>query len=263
MGVMVIAEPGGTGEGDYETMLRLLQTAKECGADVWKPQFTTNADRHLERRSAHLTANEKYVFYAKYDRAYHWLQWPAAWHRDFAYRCGQLGMRYACSVCLPEDVSIVAPWVNYVKVASFEAHDQEMLTAVKRINTVVIVSYGMGADASALVDLPLHCVSSYPAPINAMNLRVLRENGSYAGLSDHSRCLIAGAVAVACGAGIVETHYRLDDCDPTNPDYAVAFTPAEFTQYIKNIRDAEVMLGDGVKRVQPCELAMLKYKVSA
>jgi N,N'-diacetyllegionaminate synthase len=103
----------------------------------------------------------------------------------------------------------------------------------------------------------LHCVSAYPAPISEMNLRAVGR-----GLSDHSRNLLTGAVAVGAGARIIETHYRLDTCHPTNPDYAVAFTPAEFTQYVKNIRDAEAMMGDGVKKRQPCEEWAVPYRVT-
>lgn len=271
MSVLVIAEPGCTAEGDYDTMLRLLQTAKDSGADVWKPQFTTNAARHLERRSAWLSAEERDAFYAKYEAAYHWLQWPAEWHRDFASRCRQLGMKYACSVCLPEDVPVVAPFVEYMKISSFEQNDDAVCFASidGQGSYRTIVSFGMSTDEDTARPgaARLHCVSSYPAPIEAMNLSVLRpefrEMWFFSGLSDHSRHLLTGAVAVGAGAEIIETHYRLDDCDPENPDYAVAFSPAEFTQYVRNIRDAEAMMGDGIKRIQECEKPMLRYKVTA
>ncbi len=68
---------------------------------------------------------------------------------------------------------------------------------------------------------------------------------------------------MAYGAKIVEAHYRLDACDPLNPDYPVAFSPFEFTQYIAYIRDAEAMRGDGRKTIQPSEEPMLRYKVGA
>jgi sialic acid synthase SpsE len=52
---LVIAEPGGTAKGDYATMVRLLETAHVCGADVFKPQFTVDAERHLARRTQRLS----------------------------------------------------------------------------------------------------------------------------------------------------------------------------------------------------------------
>lgn len=270
MSVLVIAEPGGTGEGDYEKMVRLLETAKACGADCFKPQFTVDAERHLERRARRLSEDEEAAFRARYARSYHWLQWPAAWHADFRDRCHELGMQYACSVCLPKDVAVAAPFVDYLKIASFEASDSAIVKACRQSGKPWIVSTGMSENGDVLKWLGatymLHCVSAYPAPLEALNLSVLQEQwlegaSDFNGLSDHSKHVLTGAVAVACGAVAIEAHYRLDDCDPENPDYAVSFDPWAFGTYIQNIRDAERMLGDGVKRLQPCEVEMARYQV--
>jgi len=261
---LVIAEPGCTAEGDKNNMLRLLETAKACGADVWKPQWTSDPASMCERR--HI--GRDHAQRGHYERAYGWLAFPVEWHQEFRTRCVELGMQYACSVYLPQDVATVEPFVDYHKVSSFEATDGEMIAAHRALTRQgnLIVSMGMVDDIDDLqndwrglrADY-LHCVSAYPAPLSAMNLAVIDDLVD--GLSDHSGCLVTGAVAVALGAEIIETHYRLDDCNPDNPDYAVAFSPAEFTQYIKNIRDAELMLGDGIKRRQPCEEWAVPYRV--
>lgn len=264
----VIAEPGGTAEGDFDAMCELIRVASECGADVWKPQWVSSAERHLQRRTARLTPEETAQFRAKYAKPYSWLQWPFEWHREFIDRCHAVGMRYAVSVCLPEDVPSLVD-ADYLKVSSFEATDCRMMEAVKdigRSGPTFIVSCGMGADAYEwyLVNrrvLRLHCVSAYPAPLEQLDLKRLCR--VFSGFSDHTKDTRTGMVAVAAGARVIEAHYRLDDCDPKNPDYAVAFSPAEFAQYIRNIRDAELMLGDGMKRIQPCEEPMLKYKVGS
>ena len=91
-----------------------------------------------------------------------------------------------------------------------------------------------------------------------MNLAALKQCD---GLSDHSRHRWMGALAVAAGAEIIEAHLRLDDTDPENPDFATAFTPAEFADYVRNIRFAEAALGDGQKRLQDCERPMAEYRV--
>ncbi len=287
---LVIAEPGCTGEGHFDAMLHLLEVARASGADVWKPQWVSSAARHLERRSARLNPDEKAAFYQKYERPYSWLQWPAEWHQTFQSRCHELGMQYACSVCLPEDVAIVAPFVDYLKISSFEAQDVDLVreallamygndrddSGVYVAN--VIVSTGMSneiTDWRIWEDgrcreprFVLHCVSAYPAPLDQMNLGVISGNGrhfgesSFSGLSDHSRNLVTGAVAVGAGATVIEAHYRLTECDLDNPDYVVSFTPEEFTEYIANIRQAELMMGNGIKQIQPCEREMARYQVS-
>jgi sialic acid synthase SpsE len=261
---LVIAEPGCTHEGSKDTLLELLHTAKACGADVWKPQWTSDPVQMCERR--HIGPDHPKRDY--YLRAYSWLSWPVEWHAEFKAICVRVGLKYACTVFLPSDVKTVAPYVDYLKIASFELNDISMHEACALAGKSVIASYGMcdpgavSVDAWCCPDYRLHCVSAYPSPLGAMNILAIDRSYGFDGLSDHSRHLLAGALAVACGAEVVETHYRLDSCDPNNPDYAVAFPPAEFTQYIQNIRDAEIMLGSGVKQIQECERAMLPYRVT-
>lgn len=262
---LVIAEPGGTAEGDYGAMVRLLETAHACGADVWKPQWVSSAEAHLQRRTRNLPLADRLAFYDRYATAYKWLQFPIAWHRDFADRCHDLGMEYAVSVCLPLDVWMIESYVDRYKISSFEHKDDALVRTARATGKPVYVSAGMceGNDPHDMWGSDwLHCVSSYPAPLEQANLSAIQRN-SFGGYSDHTRHVIAGSQAVAYGAKIVEAHYRLDDCHPLNPDYAVAFSPAEFMQYIGYIRDAERMRGDGRKVVQPCEAAMLRYKVKA
>jgi sialic acid synthase SpsE len=259
---LVIAEPGCTAEGDYDTMVRLLYAAKDADCDVWKPQWTSNPERMCERR--HIGPDHPKREY--YLNAYSWLNWPVEWHADFSTRCKALGMKYACTVFLPEDAEVVAQHAEYVKVSSFEAGDEGLLESVGDAAVLhggfVLVSTGMGreyAESEYPWFFELHCVSAYPAPIDVMNLAVLPK---YSGLSDHSRELDMGMMAVCAGAQIIETHYRLYDCNPENPDYPVAFDPGELAMYVGKIRKAERALGSGVKQVQDCEREMVPYKVT-
>jgi sialic acid synthase SpsE len=61
---------------------------------------------------------------------------------------------------------------------------------------------------------------------------------------------------------MLEVHFRLDDTSPDCPDYPVALSPAELTEYIRLARLAHTMRGDGVKRPQPSELANMKHRVT-
>lgn len=269
---LVIAEPGCTHEGEYALIVKLIHAAADAGADVFKPQWVSDPVQMCERR--HIGPGHPKRAY--YERAYGWLAFPLEWHLDFKAICTQRGMRYGCTAFLPQDVPPLRMVVDYLKISSFECGDSALRDAWHGVNRVrlplkapfLIVSAGMAGDPMP-ADYVLHCVSAYPAPLEAMNLRVLHPSGSifqrrklFGGLSDHSRHLLTGAVAVACGASIVETHFRLHECDPKNPDYAVAFNPDEFRQYVRNIRDAELMLGDGIKRLQDCEHDMLPYRVN-
>ena len=257
---LVIAEPGCTHQGDLSTMLRLIDTAAECGADVFKNQWTSDAELMAKRRNA-----------ADYLPYYRWLQYPVEWHATCAERCKSRGLEYACSIYLPGDAAIVAPYVSILKISAFEQDDRELSKAARATKKRVLCSNGGDERKSPRWMEWLHCVSAYPAPLESMNLSVLRkldgreyeEYEMYSGLSDHSRHVLTGAVAVGAGASIIEAHFRLEDTDPKNPDYRVAFNPREFSEYIRNIRTAETLMGSGEKKIQDCEREMLRYRVTA
>lgn len=285
MKTLLIAEPGGTHDGRFMNMLRLIDVAAECGASVYKSQWVSHAQTMCDRRHA-----------PEYLESYLKLQYPLGWHAELRVYAKARGLQYACTAYIPGDPTLLAPCVDYLKLSSFEACDaglyREALLAkpttipldhghiMSGVHVApVIVSAGMQDDGrreyriwerkqSYAPMAVLHCVSSYPAPLSSLNLSLCSGNGQYdgeprfGGFSDHSHDVRVGAWAVAAGATILETHFRLDDCDPANKDYAVAFTPTEFKTYCQNVRDCEAALGDGVKCVQPAEEHMLRYRVT-
>lgn len=251
----VVAEAGCVHEGSLETMLRLIEAAHAAGCDAFKNQYLGNPEEVRRRRKSD---------YASYD----WLNYPLEWHVICRERCNSLGMQYGCSTNLAEDLAKVAPYVQFHKRPSFENNDMEWLAAAKESGQLFMVSAGM-LEREGLLRLIeqvdeegdiLHCTSSYPAPIDSLNLRAIQYYG-LDGFSDHSRNLRAGAAAVGVGARIVEAHLRLEDTDERNPDHAVAFTPEQFECYVWHLREAEAMLGDGVKRIHESEAPMLRYRI--
>lgn len=253
----VIAEAGCVHEGSLETMLRLIDAAAAAGVNAYKNQWISKPDEVRRRRRSD---------YASYD----WLNYPLEWHAICRAKCNELGMEYGCSTNLAADLEAVSPYVQFHKRPSFENNDTEWLSAAKQSGQRFMVSAGMLDHEGLLalieqVDLwggILHCTSSYPAPIRSLNLGVI-DAYSLDGLSDHSLHFWAGATAVSLGASIVEAHLSLPDTPDDNPDTDVAFEPDEFAEYVRNIREAEAMLGNGRKQIQDAEQPMLRYKVGA
>jgi len=188
---------------------------------------------------------------------------------------------------LPADVAALAPYVDLFKLPSFEALARDMLDAHEDQGGHLIISTGMldaeqvawldrwrkgGNNTRRRVDL-LHACSSYPAPLEDMNLRVL-EQPWCDGLSDHSRRVLTGAFAAKLGARVIETHMRLTDCNTSNLDCETAFEPVDFACYVQGIRNAHLlaeadwtggaqpMLGDGLKRPMLSEAEMAQYRVT-
>ena len=247
----VIAEAASAHDGSLDQALRMIGIAKGAGADAVKFQ-TFHADVLAQQRRA----PEYLPIYRKYAM-------PISWLPALANAGELLGIEFMTTVFHTAYLPVVAPFVKRWKVASFEAGDGEFLDAILAYRQPVIVSNARDGRISARFDARcnvLHCVAAYPAPVDEMNLAVIREPWC-AGLSDHSRHVMTGALAVAAGAKIVEVHFRAADTDPANPDYAVSLSPDELTQYIGNIRLAEAAMGSGVKAMQPSEQPWARYAV--
>jgi N,N'-diacetyllegionaminate synthase len=103
----------------------------------------------------------------------------------------------------------------------------------------------------------LHCVSSYPAPDNDLNLKAIETlRASFkcpVGYSDHSNGIVAPIVAVSLGATVIEKHLTMDRSLP-GPDHAASLEPNEFKDMVKSIRRCENILGDGIKKPMPSEI---------
>ncbi len=256
-GVLIIAEPGGIHEGKLARMLTMIDVAKEAGADVIKFGWVSDPARMCKRRGM------------GEDPMLH-IAFPAAWHVELWEHCKQAGIEYACTTFLTVDLLIVAIFVNRFKVSSFEAGDHAFVRAHEPYGKPIMVSTGMqnGDDLQWLLRRRkrnpniqlLHCASAYPAPVDALNLAAIRKHG-LDGFSDHSGQIVTGGLAVAAGARIVETHFKLDDCDHGNPDFPHSLWPVELREYVAGVRWAERAMGDGVKKCQPSEEAMKRYRV--
>ena len=242
----VIGEAGACGDADLTKMLAQIDACAKSGVDAVKFQWTSDATAMGNRRGR-ATADGYDLIYRRY------VMWDDDWHQHLHDRCVDLGVDYLCTVYLPKDVRVVAPYVSHFKVSSFEAKDTDLHYAVLdqcRDGKRMMMSLGMCSDLEidmlrcSLADVEcidyLHCISAYPTPFSAMNLSSIHRN-RLDGYSDHTfpQLTITGALAVAAGARIIEAHMRLDTTDPLNPDAPHAMTPAQLTDYVQRIRMAE------------------------
>lgn len=275
----VIMEVAGTHGGDLKKAAILVGLAADIGADAVKFQWLSSPERLVERRRA-----------PEYLEAYRTIAFPREWFAVLDDWCRRARVEFMCTAYLPEDVAVVAQYVQRFKVSSFESQDAHFVGLhAEWPEKPLILSAGMGSDVSESVrfyhqlaerawyrargDLAyhpwekirvLHCVSAYPCPDNQAALARIRQEDcrwNFAGYSDHTRHPWAGALAVAAGARVVEFHARLYDTGPENADFVVSRTPAEAREYVANIRAAEALLGDGGRGAMPAEEPMLRYRV--
>lgn len=276
MRTTIVAEIGTTWRRDLGRALGLIDACAECGVDVVKAQYVSDPERLARRRDA-----------GEYLTSYYDLKWNEAWHAQFAERCRSRGVQYACTVYLPEDVDVVAPFTSHFKVAAFEAGADDLLVAyvnaMRGNEKKLVVSLGLGTNAEDATmrlytrtgnpndDDPfvderivfLRCVSAYPTPIDDLHLAQL---ATLDGLSDHTAAadpdsLSVGALAVAAGARWVERHVCLDDTPANHPDRVVSLLPWQLVDYVARVRVAERARGDAnATGPAPSEVSMLRYR---
>lgn len=159
---------------------------------------------------------------------------------------------------------------DYLKIPSGEITNLPMLRRIAASGTPVIMSTGMcdideiGKALKILYanglkpdDVTLlHCNTEYPTPMRDVNLRAMqtlgREFGVKVGYSDHTKGIEVPVAAVALDARVIEKHFTLDKSLP-GPDHVASLDPVELTAMVSAIRNIEVALGDGVKRVTDSE----------
>lgn len=157
--------------------------------------------------------------------------------------------------------------VEGFKIGSGDLTNLPFLRKIDMYGLPVLLSTGMSnlkevkeavecfVDSSVTI---LHCTSNYPAAsedINLLAINTLSENFNLpVGYSDHSLGYDVGICAVAMGARVIEKHFTLDRNLP-GPDHKASLNPIEFKNFVDHIRNAEVFLGDGIKRAMPSELS--------
>jgi N,N'-diacetyllegionaminate synthase len=158
----------------------------------------------------------------------------------------------------------------YHKVPSGEITNLPFLREIGRYGRPVILSTGMASmgeiknaiTAMEREGLPrnqitvLHCTTEYPTPMGEVNLRAMQSMhsafGTAVGYSDHTKGVEVAIAAVAMGASVIEKHFTLDRTLP-GPDHQASLEPAELSAMVVAIRNVEVALGDGIKRLTPSE----------
>jgi pseudaminic acid synthase len=258
--VYVIAEVSANHNQDFDQAVRLLEVAKESGADAVKIQTYTADTITLNAQTPHFqvgggTIWDGRTLYDLYQEAYT----PWDWQPKLKAIADQLGITLFSS---PFDHTAVdfleTMQVPAYKVASFELVDLPLLRKIASTGKPVIASTGMASlaeideavrtlrEAGATEIALLRTNSGYPAPPEEMHLRTIPHLAQAfdlpTGLSDHTLGISASVAAVALGACILEKHITLSRSEP-GPDSAFSLEPDEFAAMIAAVRETEKLLG--------------------
>lgn len=156
------------------------------------------------------------------------------------------------------------------KIGSASITDDNLLRHHRSYGRPIIISTGMSTpeEIEHAVEvlgrdnlILLHCTSTYPSKVEELNLSamgVMKERyGVPVGYSGHEVGLAPSIGAAALGACMVERHITLDRA-MWGSDQAASVEWQGFWRLVKDIRALEQAMGDGVKRVYPSEVPIIK-----
>ncbi|UCC29193.1 MAG: N-acetylneuraminate synthase family protein [Phycisphaerales bacterium] len=257
----VVAEAGVNHNGCLDTALRMVDAAADAGADAVKFQMFRAAD--LVSASASTTQHQRRGCGETSQRAMlARLELSPEAFLQVKRQCDRRSIMFLATPFGQAQVGhLVELDVRAVKIASTDLTNTPLLETTAATGLPVIVSTGASTEPeirTAVESLHrmgvterlilLHCVSSYPTPVEAANLNAiswLRQTfGVPCGFSDHTRSTRIGGWAVAAGACALEKHFTLDPSAP-GPDHAVSLGPAQLEEYIASVRLMEETLGTG------------------
>ena len=270
MNTYIIAEAGVNHNGSLELAKKLVDVAKEAGVDSVK--FQTFKSEYLVTKTARKadyqtdnTQNEEsqYEMLKKLELSY----------SDFEELFNYCKKKEIDFLSTPFDMES-AEFLNSIgmkiwKIPSGEITNLPLLQYIGSRNSKIILSTGMSdieevEDAVKVLNesgkneiILLHCTTQYPAPYESVNLKAmctLRDRFDIdVGYSDHTTGSEVAVAAVSLGAKVIEKHFTLDRT-MDGPDHKASVEPNELRQLVSSIRNIELALGDGNKRIQEAEL---------
>ena len=267
----VIAEIGINHNGDLDVAKKLIDVAAVSGCDAVKFQ-KRNPDVCVPDHQKNVMRETP---------------WGTMSYLEYKYRMEFEKNEYdqIDAYCLDKNIDWSAsPWdmdsldfllqykIPFIKVPSAMITNEQLMRACASTGKKVIFSAGMSSldevdeavrwmrEESADFAL-LHCNSSYPAPLEDLNLSCIQtlkqRYDCEVGYSGHEFRLGTSVAAIYLGATIVERHITLDRT-MWGSDHLASVEPQGLIKLVKGIRELEIAYGDGVKKVTEAEKKVRK-----
>ncbi len=258
--VLVIAEIGNNHEGSYSLAEEMIGKAAETGADAVK--FQTIVPEKLVSISQKERIKQLKRFQLSYEEFERLSK--VAEHENVIFLSTPFDI---------ESARFLEPLVPAYKIGSGDNNFFPMIDVIARTGKPIIISAGLmdlqgimetvnfitniwNQNAIDQVVAVMHCVTSYPVPLEEANLQAitaLRDLGVTVGYSDHTVGIEAAVLSVALGARIIEKHFTLNKNYSDFRDHQLSADPKEFSLLIERVKNASKLLDQSTNDLQECE----------
>lgn len=270
MSVFIIAEAGVNHNGSLKLAKKLIDEAKNAGANAVK--FQTFKAKNLASKEAKQAEYQKKNM-GKEESQFDMIKKLELSYDEFknlAQYCEQKEIKFLSTPFDFESIEFLNDLgMDYFKIPSGEITNYPYLVKIAKLNKAIIMSTGMCTmeeikeaykvlkDNGAKEITVLHCTTQYPTPFEDVNLNAMlsikKELNVDIGYSDHTIGIEVSVCAVALGAKVIEKHFTLDK-NMQGPDHKASLEPDELKQMVDSIRNIEKALGDGVKKPSNSEI---------
>jgi len=265
-----IADIAANHDGDLSRAYKLIELAKEAGADAAKFQnfkadliVSKTGFESLGHQLSHQASWKKPVFEVYQDASLR-----DDWSELLYEKCKEVGIEYMTSPYDFSSVDLADHYVRAFKIGSGDITWPEILRYITAKGKPVLLATGASelSDVDRAVEIIrknsagyvlMQCNTNYTIShenLKYINLNVLRlYRGRYPdailGLSDHTQGDVTVLGAIALGARVIEKHFT-DDNSRTGPDHAFSMTPDSWRQMVRRAVELYDALGDGEKRIE-------------
>ena len=267
-----IADIGANHDGELERAKELIKLAREAGADCAKFQHFKAKDIVSEVGFSSLKVAHQAKWEESVYQTYEHYSINRDWNGELAKTCQSEGIDFMTTPYDFEAVDEIDHLVRAYKIGSGDITYPQLIQYVARKGKPVYLATGAStmAEVEVAVDAVLsvnpqlclmQCNTNYTGDLENfkyVNLNVLRSyalhwGGLTLGLSDHTHGHATALGAVALGAKVIEKHFT-DDHSRRGPDHGFAMTGTTWAYMVARVRELELAMGDGVKRVEDNEL---------
>lgn len=255
---MIIAEIGTSHQGSFKKAKKLIDESWQSGADYIKFQWVY-AKEILHPATGFVNLPTGNI--ALYER-FKQLECPVSFYKNVLDYTHSLGKKFICSPfglqsleellsINPDAIKIASPELNHYKLleklADFRSRQNDKIPVIlsSGVSTLCDIEKALAILGKENVFL-LHCITSYPAPEEEYNLRLITNLsaifGIPCGVSDHSlNPILVPALSIACGGSIIEKHITLSH-NTLGLDDPVALEPEQFAFMSHTVKQAESSL---------------------